>query len=320
MSQQEPETSTDVPDENGLFMLIDRQDVMDGEQDPEYLQFNQRGNGITVFQTHSLQNKIQVYVWPEDATNDTGLSPASPMTTDDLINNGRAFGLRALFDCVYSLQGQESWWHELSRRCAYLQNEDGTAVSKESACTLEWRQSLPGWRHAYPRMGEKASSPAFEAWFDAVRFQISLNIFKMGIVGSRAENFLQKIRLCYARRQPYRYDGVYTEVESVPVIYLGDSAGSTDFKKGLSCGRGLLCASQLALDTMDAVLHQLQSSTSASLRSAFQHGAEQYQQRWRSPEMVCEWRSDFDATFKYLQMGRLPMGVLLPQLGLAVGA
>lgn len=175
-------------------------------------------------------------------------------------------------------------------------------------------------------MGEKARSPAFEAWFDAVRYQVSLNLYKMGIVGTRAENFLHKIRLCYARRQPYRYDGVYTEVECVPVIYLGDSSGSTDFKKGLSCGRGLMCAWQLALDTMDAVLQQLHIAKCANLRSAMQQGAELYQQRWRSAEMIAEWRSDFDATFKYLQAGRWPMagmtsaGGLYPHLGYVLGA
>lgn len=314
VSQQEPEICTEVPNENGLFVLLNREDVMDGEQSPDYLQFNQCANGFAVFQSHSLANAVQVYIWPEDATNNTGRSSSSPISEADLINNGRAFGLRALFDCVAARQGQENWWWEVSRRCS-IQHEDGSPVPREHACSLEWREGLLGWRRAYPKMGEKASSPAFEAWFDAVRYQVSGNLFKMGIVGTRAENFLHKIRLCYARRQPYRYDGVYTEVENVPVVYLGDSAGSTDFKKGLSCGRGLLCASQLAVDTLDAVQHQLQFGQCANLRSAIQHGAELYQRRWRLPEMISEWRMDYDATMKYLQMGRIPMAETL-QAGL----
>ena len=62
--------------------------------------------------------------------------------------------------------------------------------------------------------------------FHSVASKISLNLHKMGIIGTHAERFLHKIRLCCAQRQPYRYDGVYTEVEGVPVVYLGDSAGS----------------------------------------------------------------------------------------------
>merc|ERR1712232_117130 len=120
-----------------------------------------------------------------------------------------------------------------------------SGVPAEATCSLEWRGGFPGYQSMLPGTREKASSPAFEAWFDAVRYQVSLNLYKMGIFGSCAETFLHKVRLCYARREPYRYNSVYTEVEAVPVIYVGDSAGSTDFKKGLSCGRGLLCACQL---------------------------------------------------------------------------
>jgi len=332
VSQECPEVATEVPDENGLFVLFDRKEVVDGEQDPNYVQFNQRGNGFAAFQCHSLQNAVQVYIWPEDVNNDTG-SGATPQSHADLLNNGRSYGLRALFDCVNTLQGQERWWWELSRICS-LQDADGVALPKESACTLECRKGMPGWQQPRARRGEKASSPAFEAWFDAVRYQVSLNLIKMGIFGSNAENFLHKVRLCYARRQPYRYNGVYTEVENVPVVYLGDSAGSTDFKKGMSCGRGLLCASQLALDTMDVVLQQAKMTGSANLQQAFRHGAKMYQNFWSSPEMIAEWRTDYDASFKYLQAGRLDMGpmcsmaaaichngcMFVPQLGRVMGA
>lgn len=300
-SEEDPVVAMDVPCENGLFVLFDRHDVTDGAQDPEYQLFNQRGNGFAVFQSHRLSNSVQVYVWPEHATNNTGHHLIQ--TEADLIKNGKSFGLRALFDCVTRFQGQENWWWEVSRRC-HLQDENGGAVPEELACTLEWRQGLRSWRKCYPQMGEKASSATFEAWFDAVRYQISLNMYKMGIFGSRVENFLHKVRLCYARRQSYRYNTVYTEVENVPVIYLGDSAGSTDFKKGLSCGRGLLCASQLAFDTMHVVLQQLGSAGRSDLKAAFRGSGVRYQQQWGSPEMVSEWRDDFDSTYKYLQAGR----------------
>merc|ERR1719253_146654 len=127
----------------------------------------------------------------------------------------------------------------------------------------------------------------------------------MGIFGSHAENFLHKVRFCYARREPYRYDSVYTEVEGVPLFFLGDSAGSTDFKKGLSCGRGLLCSADMALDTINNLLDQLKSSGSSDLKRAFQYSGARYQQRWSSAEMLAEWRDDFDPTSKYLLAGRL---------------
>lgn len=314
VSEEQPATGMPTPCENGLYVLFDRADVAEGDRDPNYPLFNQKGHGFAVFQSHTLTNAVQVYIWPEGVNNDTGCASV-PTRQEDLINNGKSFSLRALFDCVTQLQGQENWWWEVSRRCR-IQDENGAAAPKDQAATLEWRQGQPGWQKPYPGMADKASSPAFEAWFDAVRYQISLNMYKMGIFGSRAENFLSKVRLFYARREPYLYSSVHTEVEGVPVIYLGDSAGSTDFKKGMSCGRGLICASQLALTAMDTILLQLQSGGLADLRSAFRQGAALYQQHWRSPENVSEWREDFDSTYKYLQAGR----IMEPQLGRMLGA
>lgn len=304
VSEEAPIVSTEVPCEHGLFVLFDRTDVTDGERAANYLEFNERGNGFAAFQSHSLANAVQTYIFPEDATNNTG-NPLVPTTPEQLINDGRSFGLKALFDCVPLLQGQEDWWWEVSRRCR-LQGDNGEPVARELACTLECRKGFPGWLPDYPQSGEKASSPAFEAWFDAVRYQIALNMHRMGIFGSNAENFLHKVRFCYARRQPYRYNSVYTEVQGVPVIYLGDSAGSTDFKKGLSCGRGLLCASQLAFDALDVVSEQWKLARAVDLKRAFQLGGDRYQQQWSSPDLVAEWHVNFDASYKYLQAGRSP--------------
>lgn len=290
-----------VQNENGLFLLFERGDVAEGAQVSDYPQFNAIDNGFSVFQSHRATNAVQTYIWPEDVGNHTGYD-VEPLTHEQLISSGKSFGIKALFDCVDRLQGQERWWWELSRRCS-LQDEHGTPVPKERMCTLEWRQGQPGWSQQYPRAGEKASSHAFEAWFDALRYQMSLNMFKMGIFGSNAESFLCKVRLCYARRDPYCYQSVYTQVEGVPVVYLGDSAGSTDFKKGLSCGRGLICATEFAFDTL-GFYQQLASGGQASLKQAFQLGSERYQAKWRSPEMEAEWRHDFDATNKYLLAGR----------------
>lgn len=309
VSEEKPVTDFPVPCENGLFVLFDRSDVAHGGRDPDYQLFNLRGNGFNSFQSHRKTNAVQVYIWPEETTNDTGDSRV-PTTQEQLISSGKSFGLRALFDCVSQLQGEEAWWWELSRRCR-MQDDRGLPVPPEAACTLECRRGSPGWRRSYPGAGEKASSPAFEAWFDAVRFQISLNMYKMGIFGTHAESFLCKVRLGTALRRPYWYSSVSTEVEGVPVVYLGDAAGSTDFKKGLSCGRGLLCAADLGLGVVDAVALQLRTVGVASLRDAFRQGARRYQLQWSSPEMKAEWMQDFDATYKYVLRGRVPDPLML---------
>mmetsp|Transcript_45512 Transcript_45512/g.126311 ORF Transcript_45512/g.126311 Transcript_45512/m.126311 type:complete len:529 (-) Transcript_45512:534-2120(-) len=303
VAQEKPLTGFEVACPHGLFVVFDRSDVARGEQDLNFRQFNERINGFNVFQSHRLSNRVQTYIWPEDTNNDTGLS-VTPTTHEQLISSGHSFGLRALFQCVGALQGSEDWWWELSRRCR-LQGENGS-VPMESRCTLEWRSGHPGYRRSYARAGEKASSAAFEAWFDGVRYQISLNMFRMGIFGSRAEDFLGKVQFCYAKREPYYYNSVYGEVQGVPVIYLGDSAGSTDFKKGLSCGRGLFCASQLAFDTAEAVVLQAVATGAASLRKAFQESARLYQLRWNSPEMKAEWGNHFG--------GALGFGSFAPQV------
>jgi len=304
VSLEEPLPGLALPKEleHGVFVLFDRREVAVGSQFADYESFNVRGNGFSVVQSYAANNAVQAYIFAEDLNNDTGRAPF-PLKLEQLINNGRDFGLKALFECVTGLQGHEDWWWEFSRRCR-LQDSFGIPVPKESACTLEWRTGLPGWRRHYQNFGEKASSSGFEAWFDAVRYQISLNLHHMGIFGTHVENFLHKVRLCYARRDRYRYGSVYTEVEGVPVIYLGDSAGSTDFKQGLSCGRGLLCAAQLAFQVIDLALQQLTSSGKLCVKSAFQRGAERYQEHWRSPEMAAEWSNDFDASPKYLHAGR----------------
>jgi len=302
-SQEDPCHGMSTPSPHGLFVLFNRDDVMDGVQDTNYRHFNSRYNGFATFQSHRRSNTVQTYIWPEEVNNDMGLAPV-PASHEELLANGRSLSLRALFDCVPQMQGEEDWWWELSRRCR-LQDQDGKSVAPELACTLEWRRGCSGHQTSYPQMDAKACSPAFHAWFDAVRYQISLNLYKMGIFGSCAESFLKKVRLCYARREPYRYNSVYTEVESVPLFYIGDSAGSTDFKKGLSCGRGLLCAAQLAFDVGRSIVEQMKKCGQADLKHAFQCSGRQYQQAWNSSDMMSEWRDDFDPTHKYLLTGRL---------------
>jgi hypothetical protein len=294
---EEPCVDVQAPNPHGLFVLFDRNDVAHGAQDVNYRLFNQHYNGFATFQSHRYTNAVQTYIWPEDVTNDIGLD--LPLRShSDLISHGRSVGLKSLFDCVPELQGEEDWWWELSRRCR-LNDQNSNGLPKDSATTLGGKQDC------FLGMGEKASSLAFESWFDAVRYQIAHNLFRMGIFGGQAENFLDKVRMVYARREPYRYSSVYTEVEGVPVLYLGDSAGSTDFKKGMSCGRGLICAAKLAISTMHHFAIQQKSIAQADLRCAFQIGGMEYQQDWNSMEMKSEWRDDFDPSYKYCRLGRI---------------
>jgi hypothetical protein len=180
VSEEKPITDLEVPSPHGLFVLFDRSAVTHGEQDPAFWEFNQNYNGFNVFQSHDLANVVQVYIWPENVNDVTGC-PNTPKTHEELIQGGGLFGLRALFDCVATLQGSEDWWWELSRRCR-LQNAHGP-VPKAEQCSLNWKTGKTG----YCKAGEKASSPAFETWFNAVRHQISLNLYKMGIIGSHAD-------------------------------------------------------------------------------------------------------------------------------------
>lgn len=61
---------------------------------------------------------------------------------------------------------------------------------------------------------------------------------------------LSRIQVFYASRMEYYWNDVVTEIPwksgSRPLFFLGDSAGSTDYKSGLSLGRGLLAVQELS--------------------------------------------------------------------------
>lgn len=55
-----------------------------------------------------------------------------------------------------------------------------------------------------------------------------------------------KIKVYYAKRYEYAYQDVaFPNNRHVPLMFVGDSAGSTDYKLGLSLGRGLLAADMI---------------------------------------------------------------------------
>jgi len=97
----------------------------------------------------------------------------------------------------------------------------------------------------------------------------------------------------------------YRSGEAVPGSLLGLPSCTAHFKKGMSCGRGLICAAKVAISTMHHFAIQQKSIAQADLRCAFQFGGMEYQQDWNSMEMKSEWRDDFDPSYKYCRLGRI---------------
>ncbi len=84
-------------------------------------------------------------------------------------------------------------------------------------------------------------------WFESYRAEIFkiTNKFNLSLPDD-----LSQIQVFYAPRSEYYWDTVATNMPwldgSRPLFFLGDSAGSTDYKLGLSMGRGLLSVQALS--------------------------------------------------------------------------
>lgn len=61
-----------------------------------------------------------------------------------------------------------------------------------------------------------------------------------------------KIRVYYATRCEYCYDKAATSICGTPLLFVGDSAGGTDYKLGLSLGRGLITTMNLVHEMKNA--------------------------------------------------------------------
>ena len=107
------------------------------------------------------------------------------------------------------------------------------AVYKQNSCALDMR-------------GDKLTNTA-KKWFDRYKAELFKTANKFNIT---IPDDLSRIQVFYAPRTEYYWDVAATNIPwqgySRPLFFLGDSAGSTDYKSGLSLGRGLLSVQALS--------------------------------------------------------------------------
>ncbi|MBA2655423.1 MAG: alanine racemase [Tatlockia sp.] len=94
--------------------------------------------------------------------------------------------------------------------------------------------------------GDKLTNTA-KKWFERYKAEIVKIAKRFNIT---IPDDLSQIRVLYAPRTEYYWDVAATNIaweeNSRPLFFLGDSAGSTDYKSGLSMGRGLLSVQALS--------------------------------------------------------------------------
>lgn len=66
------------------------------------------------------------------------------------------------------------------------------------------------------------------------------------LAGIKLPSDLTSIQIFYAQRIEYYWNKVTTIENNIPLYFVGDSAGSTDYRSGLSLGRGFLSAQELS--------------------------------------------------------------------------
>lgn len=114
-------------------------------------------------------------------------------------------------------------------------------------------------------------SDATKLWFENYKEIIKIETKKAGI---ELPTDLTKIKVYYAARSEYYWNIVSTKWQwvndsKVPLFFLGDSAGSTDYKFGLSVGRGFLAVDML----VNSILQD---------QSNFDKIASDYQTYWKN--------------------------------------
>ena len=106
------------------------------------------------------------------------------------------------------------------------------AVYKQNSCALDMRGN--------------GLTNTTQKWFDRYKAEIFRIANKFNIP---IPNDFSRIQVFYAPRSEYYWDVAATIIPwqeySRPLFFLGDSAGSTDYKSGLSMGRGLLSVQSL---------------------------------------------------------------------------
>lgn len=118
----------------------------------------------------------------------------------------------------------------------------------------------------------------FEQWFRDVRDNITRHLIDINAFDSDFR--LSDAKLFYADRFEYyypeaqAYKALPEAKKSLPMFFLGDAAGSTDYALGLSGGRGLIAATYVADDIASRV------RKGYSIAQAFNDTLASYQQYW----------------------------------------
>lgn len=115
-------------------------------------------------------------------------------------------------------------------------------------------------------------------WFRQFRTQVVASALRLGVFDScrhlrNGEN-LSRAKIYYAGRGGFVYERVQALIHGVPTFFVGDAAGSTDYRFGLSGGRGLHGAKALA----DAIVSR--RSGGASLADSVVAAMPSYQRWW----------------------------------------
>lgn len=163
---------------------------------------------------------------------------------------------------------------------------DLTDIFQEIPDEFIQRASYNQHNLALTMSGDGLSNDA-KKWFASYKDQILKAVEKFKI--SLPTN-LNDIQVFYAQRTEYYWDVVATKTSlqeySRPLFFLGDSAGSTDYKSGLSMGRGLLSVqalSQLILhysDDFTKIITNFQERWATILQREFNKGSQLSSEPW----------------------------------------
>lgn len=189
------------------------------------------------------------------------------------------------------LKATPEMWDTMRGAC-----KQAADVHSDQQCNLNTEATLP------------SNASAYDVWYHDLRKQIAAKVIEVGAFD--AEFNLTDAKLFYASRSEYEYSRVQAyhvlpeNDQWMPMLFFGDSAGSTDYAMGLSGGRGLLAASEGADTIVDFVRRGL------PLDQAWNGTRVVYQKYWdhvlatefNQTDPNLEWRADIYQ--KYFMEGR----------------
>ncbi|OAI46489.1 alanine racemase [Gammaproteobacteria bacterium SCGC AG-212-F23] len=173
-----------------------------------------------------------IYLIYQNKTTENYIRNAKPMSYAELAENGISYAVAN--NSNYDVQ-------------LYTYPEGNlTAIFDEIPEEFIQRASYNQNLGALDMLGTGLSNDA-KKWFERYKHEIVTTCAKFEIP---LPIDLKRIKIFYAQRTEYYWEDVATQISwqgnSKPLFFLGDSAGSTDYKLGLSVGRGLLSAQTLS--------------------------------------------------------------------------